>query len=94
MLFHAPDKLFDVLDFKTIVIHAGLHAGVARQHRQADDAVADMAAAGVLFAGLIQRVAGHAPHAENLLIKIIHRGVVMGVHGDMADFGEHRIPPE
>jgi hypothetical protein len=27
------------------------------------------------------------------LIKFIDRGVIVGVHGDMANLGEHDLPP-
>ena len=80
-------------DLESVVIHARLHAGVARQNRQTDDAVADVAAVGVLLAGFVEGVAGHAFHAENRLIKLVDRGVIVGVHGDMANFGEHIFPP-
>ena len=88
MLLHAPHVFLDIVHFKTIVVHAGRHTRIARQDRQADDPVADMAAIGILLAGLVKGAAGHAPHPEDCLIKLIDRGVIVCVHGDMADFGE------
>ncbi len=49
MLFHAPHIFLDIAYFEAVMIHAGLHARVTRQDRQADDAVADVAATGVLL---------------------------------------------
>ena len=75
------------------MIHAGLHARVTRQDRQADDAVADVTATGVLFAGFVKRAAGHAAHAEYGLIEIIDDGVVVRVHSDVTYFSKHDGPP-
>ena len=93
MLLHASHIFLDIVHLETIVVHAGLHARVARQNRQADDAVADVTAVGILFAGFIEGIAGHTPHAEYCLIKLIDDGMIVRVHGDMADLGEHHGPP-
>jgi hypothetical protein len=90
VLFHALAKFFDVFDLETIVIHAGLNAGVSWQHGQADDTVADVTPIGILLAGFIHRARGHALHSENGLVKIADSAVIVSVHGDVSDFGKHK----
>src|ERR671921_226210 len=53
VLFHPPNKVFDVGNLEPIMVDARLYAGISRQYGHTYDAVANMTAVGILLAGFV-----------------------------------------
>src|SRR5581483_497193 len=76
------------LDLEAEVIEAGADARVPLQQREAHDAVAQVAAVGIVLALFVRHAGRDLLHAENIAIEAGGPVVVFGVDGDVTDARE------